>query len=356
MASNIVLPSQDQTRLGDISAEDLKHSEDIDLIPIGDFTNLVYKGLNAGKDLPSLPEKMGGDNDKSLSVTEKETSMVLSSETKYGKMNISFDNFAVSFKKRNSATKKVFVRAMKKLAEKKFSNDLFNDITVEITTDELVSLDMYHTLDSARVALKTATNLNDIKISGTVDYIEEGKRKSGNIVKDKLDITGIQVFKTGIVRGSGTLVIQFDRNINYEYLLPNISILPNCYYSLTESGADLLMYLYGLAVNKADNIAKEGCFYVPLKDVHGYLNLPDYTKANNPKRDIKEKIEKLTIGDIHQQDDMKNIRLSIVDVNENDAIAHWIVNGKLKVEMLGESLKYFQKMGTKLLESNKKKK
>lgn len=355
MPNNIVLPSQDQTRLGDLNAEEFSRSEDIDIVPIGDFSNLIYQGLNAGKDLASLPGKMSSSNEHSLSVIEKEKSMVLSSESKYGKMNISFDNFAVSFKKRNSATKKVFVRAMKKLGEKKISNDLFNDITVEITTDELVSLGMYSTLDSARVALKTATNLNDIKISGTVDYIEEGKRKSGNIVKDKLDLTGIQIFKTGIVRGSGTLVIQFDRNINYEYLLPNISILPNYYYSLTEGGADLLMYLYGLAINKVKEIAKDGCFYVSLKDIHNYLNLPDYTKANNPKRDIKEKITDLIIGDIHNRDGGKNIHLSIVDVHENDPIAHWVINGRLKVEMFGESLKYFQKMGLMLLEGKKNK-
>ncbi|MCQ2249073.1 MAG: hypothetical protein MJZ50_08680 [Treponema sp.] len=355
MPSDIILPSQDQTKLGDLQAEDFAPSKDIEVIPVGDFTDLIYKGLNAGKDLPSLPDKETSDTEHSLSVVKKDESMVLSSETKYGKMNISFDNFAVSFKKRNSATKKVFVRAMKKLGEKRLTNDLFSDIRVEITTEELVALDMYSTLDSARVALKTATNLNDIKISGTVDYIEEGKRKSGEIVKDKLDLTGIQIFKTGIVRGSGTLVIQFDRNINYEYLLPNISILPNYYYSLTESGADLLMYLYGLAVNKAEEIAREGCFYVSLKDIHSYLNLPDYTKANNPKRDIKEKITDLIIGDIHEKDGGKNVRLSIVDVTENDTIAHWVVNGRLKVEMLGDSYKYFQQIGQKLLDNKKKK-
>lgn len=354
MANDMNLPSADLTKLGSLSAEELTHSEDVDIIPMGDFSTLIYQGLNAGPSLASLPEKMSSGTEHQLSVVEREKSMVLSSETRYGKMNISFDNFAVSFKKRNSATKKIFIRAMKKLGEKRYSNDLFNDISVEITTDELVALGMYSTLDSARVALKTATNLNDIKISGTIDYIEEGKRKSGNIIKDKLDLTGIQIFKTGIVRGSGTLVIQFERNINYEYLLPNISILPNYYYSLTEGGADLLMYLYGLAVNKVEEIASTGCFYVSLKDIHSYLNLPDYTKANNPKRDIKEKIENLIIGNIHEKDGGKNIHLSIVDVNEKDAIAHWILNGRLKVEMLGESLKHFQKMNTKLLDSKKK--
>lgn len=351
-ADDIILPTEEQTKLGSISAEEISTQKDIDIIPMGDVTNLIYEGLNAGQNIARLTDK--SNDHRQLSVVEKNSSMVLSSETKLGKVNVSFDNFAVSFKKRNSATKKVFVRAMKKFGEHQVSNDLFNDVTVELTTDELVSLGMYANADTARVALKTATNLNDIKISGTVEYIEEGKRKSGSLVKDKLDLTGIQIFKTGIVRGSGTLVIQFDRNINYEYLLPNITILPNIYYSLTESGADLLMYIYGLAVNKVPDICRDGCFYVDLKDIHSYLQLPDYTKANNPKRDIKEKIEKVIIGDIHKKDEFKNIRLSITGVHEEDPIAHWIVNGKLKVEMLGESLKYFQKMGTKLLDGKKK--
>lgn len=351
-ADDIVLPTEEQTKLGSIRAEELSKSENIDVIPMGDVTNLIYEGLNAGQNIARLTDK--SNDQRQLSVIEKNQSMVLSSETKLGKVNVSFDNFAVSFKKRNSATKKIFVRAMKKFGEKQFSNDLFNDVTVELTTDELVSLRMYSTQDSARVALKTATNLNDIKISGTVEYIEEGKRKSGNLVKDKLDLTGIQIFKTGIVRGSGTLVIKFDRNINYEYLLPNITILPNIYYELTESGADLLMYIYGLAVNKVQDICRDGCFYVDLKDIHSYLNLPDYTKANNPKRDIKEKITEVIIGDIHAKDEFKNIRLSVVGVHDLDAISHWIVNGKLKVEMLGESLKYFQNLGIKHLDTRKK--
>ena len=115
-----------------------------------------------------------------------------------------------------------------------------------------------------------------------------------------------------------------------------------------------MMYLYGLATNKVEDIATNGCFYVSLKDVHNYLNLPDYTKANNPKRDIKQKISDI-INDIHKKDNGSNIKLSIVDVTEVDAISHWIINGRLKVEMTGDSLKYFQKTAQKLLEQNKKK-
>lgn len=354
MATEINLPSQNQTKLGNISAEDLSHPKDIDIIPVGDFTDIIFAGLGAGQDIKKLEAK--GDTSRQLSVVENQKSVELSSQTQFGDMKISFDNFAVSFKKRNSATKKIFIRAMKKLCEKRFSNDMYNDITVEITTDELVSLGMYTTLDSARVALKTAQNLNDIKISGTIDYIEEGKKKKGEIVKDKLAMTGIQIFKTGIVKGSGTLVIQFDRNINYEYLLPNISILPNYYYSkeLSEPASDLLMYLYGLAANKVEEIARDGFFLVEMKDIHKYLNLPDYTKANNPKRDIKDKIADI-IDNIHKEDGEKNLHLSIVDVSDNDAIAHWIVNGKFKVQMLGDSLNHFKKRGTKLLDGKKKK-
>ena len=351
-AEDILLPSEEQTKLGSISAEETSASENIDVIPMGDVTKLIYDGLNAGQNIARLTDK--SDINRQLSVVEKNQSVVLSSETKLGKVNVSFDNFAVSFKKRNSATKKVFVRAMKKFGEKQYSNDLFDDVTVELTTDELVSLGMYSNSDTARVALKTATNLNDIKISGTVEYVEEGQRKKGNLVKDKLDLTGIQIFKTGIVRGSGTLVIKFDRNINYEYLLPNISILPNIYYKLTESAADLMMYIYGLAVNKVQDICQNGCFYVDLRDIHSYLNLPDYTKANNPKRDIKEKITDVIIGDIHEKDGGKNVHLSIVGAHSDDSIAYWIANGKLKVEMLGESLKYFQKMGVKLMDTRRK--
>lgn len=218
---------------------------------------------------------------------------------------------------------------------------------------------MYSNMDTARKGFNNIGRdiLTSLKVCGEVNT---GRKK----ILQEGDTTVVFI-KAHVTKS--VCHVYLNPYINWDFIAPYRAAIPAYYFNLPNRPADLLYLIFITARQRSKEIAEQGYFSISYRSIQYHLNLPDETKTKNPKRDIKDEIER-AIEQIEEKNREyarplqagEDPDFSLLPQADYDApIAEYLNEGKLLVFMKGNyaknSLEIRQKT-TARIEKNRKQK
>lgn len=206
---------------------------------------------------------------------------------------------------------------------------------------ELVGEGQYKSLKTARQGFSNIGNmLTSIKMSGK---LYKGKKAIEQEV--------IAVLFTGISIKNSTVEIYLNPRLNWKFITAYFTGLPDFYFQLPDRAAELLYYIFYLARQNLRKIEQEGFFAITFKAIQSRLNLPKESETKNPKRDIKDEIEKAVATIIeryksYQTTEEPELELEL-NCNNKLPIKEYLKGGKLIVKLKGNYAKKFIELSEK---------
>lgn len=169
----------------------------------------------------------------------------------------------------------------KKILTKIFMNANEGSTVVQFSLRELVGEGMYSSLDSARNGFyKAGDILTSLKLSG--------KTTKGKIVQQGQH----SVLFPNVKVDKAVCEVALNQEIPWDLIAPYHTAIPAYYFNLDNRAADLLYLIFTTARQRTKDIAEKGFFTISYRNIQYQLNLPNETNTKNPKRDIKDEIER----------------------------------------------------------------
>lgn len=323
-------------------------------LPTGAACNLIMETMGAGANIADLPAQKRRTRDKSeLVVLEREQARRIILKRPNGdEITLELEDIE-KFSGNNKALKKLFIMALIKANEQAIHNGELTRKYITFPLKEFVETGFYATLRSARKGFTDAMDaLTSLKIGGKICKTKGKKRQ---ITSKKIRV----LFPAVDDIEGNQCTIYLNELVNWEFLIQYYTILPRYYFSLSNRGSDLLLYIFNQARQHTRNIEKQGYFTIGFRAIQTRLHLPD--KSNNPQRDIRQPIEDaITEIEDHHKDVYGNTEFSLLPVYDIETnINDFLDRGYLQVTLTGEFAKTFiaiSRKTTKRIEAAQKRK
>lgn len=318
-------------------------------IPNGPLIDFTYEVLSG--DLDTLPERRKRYNrNVKMTIDKDENKRTLTYTSKSAKATITIDDFTKLVNK-NTKTKKILTRILIHANNQAVNHKGIIRTRVSFPLSELLGEEQYSSLDAARVGFyKAGDILTSLKISGNVKKGKTLQQGSHAVL-----FTNIKVSKS-------TCEVYLNDTIAWNAIVPFYTVIPDFYFELPNRSAELLDLIFHMARRKTKVIRDSGYFWITYRNIQYHLNLPDETKTKNPKRDIKDEIEK-AIEQIEEKYSNyarplqlgEDPDLSLLPLADPDApIKQYLDEGRLKVSLKGEYANMFLKIAQKTTEEKEK--
>jgi len=303
-------------------------------MPDSTASNLVFETLGAGKAIADLPARKKQVNHHTvLEVTEhgKSRRIELSGDKAQVMLEISdIDKLAGN----NKQAKKFFVLALIKANEQAIHNGQLIRDYISFPLQELIDIGFYSTPQSARKGFRDGMSiLTSMKIKGHIQQTRKTTRS----------IEALEVLFTGAKIENNQCFLRLNYAIDWGFIVQYFTILPRYYFTLSNRASDLIYYIFYLARQHTQDIAKWGYFNIGFRAIQQRLRLPNEVGCPNPARDIKQAIED-AIEEIEREhrSTCQNMDLSLLPRYQEDAsIADYLDNGYLRVSLRGDFAKTF---------------
>lgn len=226
--------------------------------------------------------------------------------------------------------KKLFVLILSEINKQAYNNKQLTRESITFSLQRLIDLGMYKTPRTARRGFLEGTSiLRSLKLKGsTTPY---GSNKSSVSAQETL-FTGRDIY-------NGQCIVYLNERIDWSFLIASFTIIPYYYFALPSGASDLLYYIFYLA---RQNMNEECGFTISLRAIHARLQLPAERGLNNPKRDIKKRIEE-AVNCILEHDKSGEIELAL-NVNDELNISGYLDTGYLKIKLSGGNAEYFKRL------------
>lgn len=337
-----------------------KESEKFFTLPTSATSNSITELLAAGKKgIPKLPARKKKVNHSSAMEVSppKGKSRRITIENQTDQIAIEFKDFEELTS--NNPAKKLFALALIK-ANKQVLHDgqLQGRIEVSFPLQELVDLGLYTNTDNARRGFKAGMRtLTHLTIEGKVRH---------KVKKKEILIEGGRVLFTSWDIIKGQCYIRLNPDMDWDCIAQYYTILPPYYFRLSNRAGDLLYYIFYMARQNIDEIAKRGYFTISFRTIWERLNLPRETDNKNPYITIKKPIEDAIteIEEMHRafygNTDFKLLPVcgDLADYTAA-SITTFLDNGYLQVGMTGDFAEPFierSEKSAKQIETAQKKK
>lgn len=296
-------------------------------VPDSPATHLILETLGAGAGLADLPaRKKQVSNGTSLEVLQDGKKRRVTSTSPKSKITLELADIE-KFTGNNKPAKKLFVLTLIKANEQAIFNGELGRDYISFPLQELIDIDFYGSLRSARTGFKTAMDaLTDIKVSGDLQKTK----------KNKISVIGLHPFRKAWIERN-QCYIQLESDFNWSFIAQYFTILPRYYFKLPNRASDLLYYIFFLARQHTRDIEERGCFTISFRAIQHRLQLPNEKGLNNPQRDIKQPIED-AIEQLETEHSQYygNMEFSLLPVYDDTAgIADYLDNGYLKISLTG---------------------
>ena len=241
-------------------------------------------------------------------------------------------------------TRKYFRFILAQIAENyDFSAKQFKVKEISFTLQSIVDIGGYKNINTARDALKKAAGqLMSMKVYAAHDVIVKGKKAHTE------SITAV-LFPT-IHRVNDAYIVSLNPDVSWNMLLTTFTYFPKWGFSLPMRAMDLLAHIFFTARQNYKQLMERGYFIIKMRTVHRILALPSEKGNREPKKTIKDPIEK-AISDIedtiaaNREEIAPHSFLRITPIyNESGGIMEYLDKGYLKIEMGGEYLEPFLKI------------
>lgn len=310
-----------------LSMEDTAREIFYDL-PDSPASHMIFEVLTSGtKDIDTISErKKQVSNGTKYEVQALNNQRRISMENSRGTIKIIVELNDIY--KMSRSSKKLFILSLIKANEQALSNGELIKNYISFPLQELVDIGFYTNIDSARHGFKQGMlALTNITIQGSI-------RKSRN---STIDIQTFQVPFIGGTINNGQCRIDFNPNIDWNFLAQYFTKLPRYYFKLSNKASDLLYYIFYIARQQTTKIADKGYCTISFRAIQSLLKLPSEIGNREPTRSIKQPIEDVIqeIEEAHGQQ-YGSCGLSLLPVyNEDGTILDFLNNGYLKVTLDG---------------------
>lgn len=295
-------------------------------MPTSTPAQLIREILSYGADVGSIPErKKLYNHSQQIEVKEREMMRRIELQTDKQSIEIELENIE-KIKGSNKPAKKLFVLALIKANEQALHKGKLIKDYVSFPLEELIDIGFYKTIRSAREGFKTGMSaLTSIKAKGHVQTT--GKTRSS--------IDALEVLFTGATIKNNQCYIYLNHRINWRFIAQYFTIIPRYYFKLPNRASDLLYYIFLLARQHTQDIAKQGYFTISFRAIQYQLQLPSEKDTDKPQRDIKYAIEE-AIEQIEEEhsNSCNNMDIELLPVyEENASISEYLDNGYLKISL-----------------------
>ena len=224
----------------------------------------------------------------------------------------------------NKTAKKMFMYVLVKMNEQAYSDGILKRDFIQFPLQELVDIGLYKHITSARRGFKDAMEmLTSIKLMGT---IEKGKKKTA-------EQSAIAVLFPYTEVKKGTCTVTLNNYINWDFIAAFYTILPSCYFGLSNRASDLLYYIFYLARQRVKEIKETGGFNISMQTIKKQLNLPNENETAKPRRDIVDVVvgETGVITEIEGAIGNENFTLT-PSFDVSYSVADILGNGYIRIE------------------------
>lgn len=241
----------------------------------------------------------------------------------------------------NKSAKRLFLLILQKANEQALHDGHLTRDSITFPLKELVDLGIYSRPQSARTGFNDGMDiLTSLKVKGS---ITKHTKKGEKHVVDTMAV----LFTTSRIK-NGQCTVFLNYNLDWGFVVQYFTCIPRYYYSLPNTAADLLYYIFYMARQGQNmkKIAETGSFTISYQAIHTKLALPDPSACPNPQRDIKDRIAK-AIEDIEEAhwSTCKNKDLQLLPICDEEASARQFINsGKLKVTLKNDFAENFIKI------------
>lgn len=311
------------------------------IIPSSSSTDTMYRVLAAGKSgLGELPERL-----EKLSKGKKEVTLIrngqareITQTTARGQDTIIVSNIEYLLEGRqNSPARKILVYVLSQILQQALANNNIIRDGVIISYQGLVDVGLYSDKKAAyRGLIRAFDLLSTIKIKG---YVKHGKNK---IEQVKASVLFYDMESTG----KGSVILKINDTLNWDYLVQQYAILPNEYYKLPPSAADLFLYIFNQARVNIEHIAANGGkFNISFKAIHNFLGLPSIEAATNPTTQIKRPIESAI--EAIEDNTQNTLYIEIMTPTDYNSIVEYLEQGYISIVLNPDYTKEYKDKVTK---------
>lgn len=305
---------------------DIQERLNASYLPSSSVTDIAYRMMIAGKSgLGELPERI-----ESLSKGAKEAALTrpadnireLTQQTHSGEDTIVISNLnALLEGRQNSPARKIFLYTLSEIINQALAGHNVIRSGVIISYQGLVDAGIYKkTLTAKRGLVRAFDLLSSIKVKG---YVKHGKSQVEQV---KASVLFYDMESTG----KGSVLLKINDTLNWGYIAQQYALLPNAYFRLNPTAADLLYYIFNQARINIDNIVKnKGEFNISFKAIHNFLCLPSIQSATNPTTQIKRPIEK-AIEEI-EDNASDTLYIKMITPTDYNSITEYLENGYIKI-------------------------
>ena len=297
-------------------------------LPSSAITNVVKRFMNSPTRLES--QKSGQISSEEHYYTGD---LTITYKGKDEQCTLSIDQFREYFSKRVQNGAKIFNFLLQKLNEQNYEENTAFQLS------DLVDAGIYANKDSAYKGLKNVLDkLMHVHIEGKIKFYEGRKRKEAFNTKTVL-VASRTISYTQCIVTLPPIIRNFSRYI---------AILPQWAYSLQSENAYMLIdYIYYLARQNTEKIAKQGCFNIGLDTVRAHLGLPapDNIRNSRYSQQIIEPIER-AVTDIEDRQEGSEIKITPVYKADYKNI-HEYLDGYLEIRLSGQAFTYMKQLAVK---------
>lgn len=245
-----------------------------DLIPVAQGNAIDLMRLVLSGDVDNLPDRRKRFNrSTAVSVNTQYEQKIVSSSSPNHNITVEISD-VLGLVKGSPMAKKILTKI---LIHHKKGSDI-----ITFPLQELVGEEMYKSLDTARNGYNNIGRhiLTSIKVYGD-------EKKGNKLLEGDTTV----IFPKVHVKGS-TCYVWLGPGVNWDFITPYHSAIPPYYFNLPNRAADLLWLIFATARQRTKEIAEQGYFSISYRSIQYNLNLPNEADTKNPKRDIKDEIEK----------------------------------------------------------------
>lgn len=202
---------------------------------------------------------------------------------------------------------------------------------ISVPLEELVSLGIYSDIESARNGFVLAASyITDIKISYRQTEYQKGKRVS-------VGAKGFHLFpEYELPQYSNIGYLSVLPRTEWDNLMKYYTYMPEWAFKLSSRGYDLMRYISVRGRRQGKDILENGYIDISLRTIQMELHLPNEKEVKNPKRDIKDEIQK-AINEILTQAQNDFIKIELLPAGiEKKRAAEFLDRGFLRVYISGK--------------------
>lgn len=250
-------------------------------LPSGPAIALLYDVLGGGDLEEKATKKRQYNHNIALEIYEKGDRRRISYSKQETQVSIEIDDIKKVLDRMPQA-EKILTKILIEINDQALINGALVKDEVKIPLTEFVGEGQYKNIDTARNGFyKAADRFVGAKVSGKMEH---GKNKTITQGRHEVLFTGAQV-------NLSTASVFLNPRINWQFVIPFFSALPDFYFELQDRPAALLKYIFYLARQNTRKIEEQGHFNISFRAIHYLFGLPNPATTKNPKRDIKDAIE-----------------------------------------------------------------